>query len=113
MFPFMRHLTTLSELEYLASDGNMTNGALNRLWKEVNCYCGTFLEELMKTMKSFGQHNWRPGPESKRELSEIKSTTSSQVCTVKFMLTRAGRIQLPNPTFYNPAHTNTNLVRAI
>jgi hypothetical protein len=29
----------------------MTNGALKRLWKEAKHYCGTFVEELMKTMK--------------------------------------------------------------
>lgn len=56
----------------------------------------------MKTMKGLSQDTRRTGRDSKRERS-----------AAKLMLTQAGRILLTNPVVFSPAHTNTNLVRAI
>jgi hypothetical protein len=62
----------------------------------------TIAEELMKTMKGLSQDTRRTDRDSNRELS-----------AAKLMLTQAGRILITNPVVYSPAHTNTNLVKAI
>jgi hypothetical protein len=91
----------------------MMNDALNSLWKEAKHYCGIFVEELMKTMKGLSQDILRTGRDSKRELSEFKSRTSSPVGAIKLMLTQVGCILLTNSIVGNPAHTITNLEKAI
>jgi hypothetical protein len=68
-------------------------------------YCSTFTEELTKTMKGLSQDTRRAGRDSNRELSELKSRTSSQFFKVKLTLTQAGRVLLTTPFVYSPAHT--------